>query len=226
MRVIKDIRVYKSNIENIDGNALPVDFADKKLNAIIHRVVMKLRENSFSLGEFDHLYINFTTCTVEGEIALSKRSIDKYHPWYRYYDVNVSDAMFSQLGIQNTSNEVLNLMEKVLVKCFLSEIFDEECIHTYFSEAVTQGEKMLMKYKEKCTSNRKAIVYLRCLDNGNYFPLIRVFDLDGILLLEKDLPVTLDLGCIGDIQLSRNRVSIKPRKNSYTKSLKSISFEY
>ena len=94
MKVIKDIRIYKSGVENIDGNSLPISFADKKLNAIIGRIVMKLRENNFSLGEFDHLYINFTTCPVDGEIALSQRSIDRYYPWYRYYDVNISDDMF------------------------------------------------------------------------------------------------------------------------------------
>ena len=50
-KVISDIRVFKSCIPNIDGNALPSDINNKKLNIVLHRIVMKLRENGFSLGE-------------------------------------------------------------------------------------------------------------------------------------------------------------------------------
>jgi len=42
---------------------------------------MKLRESEFSLGEFDHLYINFTTCDMVDELNLSDE-VDRYHPWY------------------------------------------------------------------------------------------------------------------------------------------------
>ena len=60
MKPISDIRLYRSNIPNIDGNSHPSEFAPKQLNIIVTRIVMKLRENGFSLGDFDHLYINFT----------------------------------------------------------------------------------------------------------------------------------------------------------------------
>ncbi|MGP1593809.1 MAG: hypothetical protein ACTTH8_01000 [Treponema sp.] len=81
MKVISDIRIYKSKVENIEGNSLPSEFKSTKiLNARIKRIVMALRENNFSLGDFDHLYINFTTCNVENEIFHAKRKTDKYHP--------------------------------------------------------------------------------------------------------------------------------------------------
>ena len=97
MNVIKDIRVYRSQVENIAGNSMPQGFANRELNIILHRIVMKLRENDFSMGDFNHLYVNLTTCTVEDKIALSKRGKDKYHSWFCYYDAEISQELFDTL---------------------------------------------------------------------------------------------------------------------------------
>ena len=226
MKVIKDIRIYKSNVENIDGNSLPIGFADKELNAIITRIVMKLRENKFSLGEFDHLYINFTTCMVDGEIALSKRSVDRYNPWYRYYDVNISDDMFSKLGNFEIKYEVVELIRKVLIQNFATGSFDEKQICSCFTQALEQGENMLMKFKEKVTEKRKVVIYLRFLNKCRYLPLLRVLDMEDKILFETDLPETLDLNYLGDIQVSNKKVTVKPRKNAYTKTTQPLVFEY
>lgn len=225
MTTIEDIRLYKSSLENVDGNPQPESFADKDLNVIIHRIVMKLRENDFSLGDFDHLYINFTTCFVKDEIAPSKRSKDRYHPWYRYYDVAVSQDLFDMLGAFQSVQAILELVEKVLQEHFSSQQFSRESIHSCCLEAITQGEDMLMKFKEKRTVKNSAMIYLRYLDNGCYFPLLRVFDSENNLLLERDLPETRDLNPFGDIQLGGKKVTIKPRKNVYAKELVPMSFE-
>ena len=78
---------------------------------------------------------------------------------------------------------------------FSTAEFNECKISDCVSEAVTQGEDMLMKFKEKITSKGKAVLYLRYLNNGRYFPLLKVFDADENLILEKDLPEsqTLDI---------------------------------
>lgn len=228
MKIIKDIRVYKSDVENIDGNSLPISFADKELNAKIRRIVMKLRENNFTLGEFDHLYINFTTCTVDGEIALSKRSVDRYHPRYRYYDVNICDDMFSKLGNPEIEDEVVKQIRTVLIQNFATDNFDEKHICSCFTQALEQGENMLMKFKEKVSAKRKAIIYLRFLNNGRYLPLLRILDMEDRILFETDLPEMLDFDCLGDIQVSNKKVVVKPRKNAYakTQTLQPLSFEY
>ena len=87
MRIIKDIRVFRSNNENTGGNPLPNDAANKELDCVIRRIGMKLREERFSLGEFDHLYINFTwrsfygfadlisLCFATREIAKKQRPV-------------------------------------------------------------------------------------------------------------------------------------------------------
>lgn len=216
MSTIKDIRLYKSNMENTDGNPLPQGFADKKLNAVISRIAMKLRENDFSLGDFDHLYINFTVCSVENGIAPSKRSRDRYHPWYRYYDVEVTQDDFDMLEKPQGEKIILALTEKAVQKYFSSQEFDKEFIHSCFSEAIAQGENMLIKFKEKSTAKNKAVIYLRYLDNGKFFPLLRVFNSEDDLILEKDLPETIDLIAYGEIRLSGKKVTVMPRKNAYS----------
>ena len=157
---------------------------------------------------------------------MSKRSIDRYHPWYRYYDVNISDGMFSILGSAEIRDEVIKPIRNVLVQNFATVDFDEKQINSCVAQALEQGENMLMKFKEKITAKRKAILYLRYLDNCRYLPLLRVSDMEDRLLFETDLPEMHDLNCLGDIQLSNKKVTVKPRKNAYTKTAWPISFEY
>ncbi len=208
MTVIKDIRIYRSTIDNIDCNPLPKDFKNKELHCIIHRIVMKLREHNFVLGDFDHLFINLTTCSVENEIALAKRSIDKYHTWYRYYDAEINQEFFDMLETPQCIQFVIEIVERVLQKYFCSQQFDTQHMRSCFSEAITQGENMLMKFKKKKSATNTAIIYLRYMNNERYFPLLRVYDKNNNLLLEKDLPETFELNAFGEIQLSKKKVTI------------------
>ncbi len=224
MKTIADIRLYKSQEPNIDGNSLPSNFADKKLNIIIARIVMKLREAEFSLGEFDHLYLNFTTCTIDDGSSLSKRSVDTYHPWYRYYDVNIDEQLYDTLG--ESTDTVVSLLCDVLCRHFATDTFDGEKIKACIAEALSQGENMLMQYKTKHTKSRQAVLYLRLKDTGKYLPLLRVWDIDGNKLLETDLPETLTLDSLGEIKLTNSKVSVHPKKNGFTKDLKPVEFVF
>ena len=85
---------------------------------------------------------------------------------------------------------------------------------------------MLMKFKEKITAKRKADIYLHYLDTGKFFPLLRIYDMEGKLLFEKDLPKALTLDYLGEIQLSSKKITIKPRKNVYTTDIEPIVIEY
>ena len=86
--------------------------------------------------------------------------------------------------------------------------------------------EMLMKFKEKASAKRKAVIYLRFLDTCKYCPLLRVYDLEEHLLFEKDLPETVTLDDLGELQVSTKRVAIKPRKNAYTTKSVPLVFEY
>ena len=109
---------------------------------------------------------------------------------------------------------------------FISEDFDETRILSCVQQAVEQGEDMLMKFKEKISSKRKAVIFLRFLDTCRFSPLLRVYDTEENLLIEKDLPQTVALDYLGEIQVSTKRVTIKPRKNAYTAQNKPLVFDY
>jgi len=223
-KIISDIRLYKSESQNEYGY-ITESFADKKLNAVVNRVVMKLRENEFSLGEFDHLYINFTTCDIPKSIDLSDK-VDRYHPWYRYCNVHIEKELYQKLGSPETLNDIIQCIITILVTHFKSEAFNEMHILACVQQAVEQGENMLMKFKEKVSAKRKAIIFLRILDSCKFFPLLRVYDAEDNMLFEKDLPESVTLDYLGDIQVSAKRVTIKPRKNAFTAQNVPFVFEY
>ena len=224
MKPIADIRLYRSRIENIDGNSLPSEFASKKVNIVTNRIVMKLRENGFSLGDFDHLYMNFTTCLDHGIILPAKRSVDVYHKWYRYFDIGVNDAYYQQLDNENSFDFIIKQIQHTLNAYFQ---LDGNCsIEPCVEEALEKGEEMLMQFKEKTTATRKAVVYLRYLDNARYKPLLRVTDAQNTLLLEADLPEMIELNALGNIRVALNHITIEPRKNAFTKDFTPIRFDY
>ena len=224
-KIISDIRLYRSESQNEYGVYATESIAEKKLNAIVQRVVMKLREYEFSLGEFDHLYINFTTCDIGKKTILSDY-VDKYHPWYRYCLVHIEKDTYDKLDSIENYDYIIQWIRNILVTYFSSQDFDETCILSCVQQAVDQSENMLMKFKEKISTNRKAVIFLRYLDSCKFHPLLRVYDAEDNLLFEKDLPETVMLDYIGDIQVSTKRVAIKPRKNAFTTQIAPLVFEY
>ena len=211
MKVISDIRLYKSSeIDNRSG------LSNKALNLSLHRVVMKLREYGFSLGEYDHIYMNFTTMKPADSIELIDKA-DPYHPWYRYCDIGVSKNEYENL--ENTNF----VFEKL--KIALLNLFDMQNIIEQAFEEAKKGAEMLMRFKKKKIAKGTANVYLRLLDNGNYLPILCVTDSSENEVFRIDLPETNDLNIIGEIQLSSKKVTVKPRKNVFAKELQPISFE-
>lgn len=217
MKIISDIRLYKSS--DVDKH---VGFTNKSLNIVVRRVVMKLREQKFSLGEFDHLYVNFTVCIPEDKIELVDK-IDSYHPWYRYCNVGINQNDHAKFENDACINYVYDMIKAVLQNLFNTPE-DIKIIETAFSEA-KKGPEMLMYFKEKKSSRCIARIFLRLLDNGKFSPLLSVTDMKGFEIFKADLPETVDLNIIGDIQLTDKKVTVKPRKNATAKDLQPITFD-
>ena len=92
--------------------------------------------------------------------------------------------------------------------------------------AISQKESMLMRYKVKKSTNREAVLYLRLLDSGCYYPLFCVYDSDGKELLKKDLSVSADLNPYGTIVLSGKKATINPKSNVFTAKQEPITFNF
>ena len=151
--------------------------------------------------------------------------IDNYHPWYRYCNIKVDVDLYSNLDSDTNSSLIINWVEKVLC-LFESDDFNVNRINDCITEALEQKENMLMKYKEKEANNKKAIIYLRFLDTCKYFPLLRLFDNKGTIILEKDLPESITLDYIGEILVKKENIVIKPKRNTFTTNLDNIVINY
>lgn len=217
MKIISDIRIFKGvRMEQIGG---------KEMHLAAHRVAMKLREKGFSLGEYDHLYICFSTEEPRGSVTLDE-DVDKYFPWFRKVHVGITPDALSAIETEGETSFLLEHIENVLLTLFGSDSASAVIIRDSIKDA-EKGQEMLMHFKEKKTTKGTAAIYLKLLDNGHYLPVLSVKNIDGTEVLRENLPETSDLGNLGDIQLNSKNVTVKPRKNSYTeaKALKPFSFE-
>ena len=231
MKLISDIRIYQSDVENTDGNPLPGPTGNRALNLAAQRIAMKLREAGFSLGEFTHLYLNFTTCLPEGTIRPAKRTADRYHPWYRYYDVGVCRQAFDRLNRTDASatevtEMVFDRIRQALVTYFAPDGQSVRVIESAVEEALSKGAEMRMRFKEKKAAKATAVLYLTLREDARYEPVVCVYDLQGRTLLEETLAPTSDLSSIGEILLSSRKVTVKPRKSVYAQGLAPVSFSF
>lgn len=214
-KLISDIRLYMSRTPNTDGQPHPEAFGNKAMTVTARRIALKLRELGFSLGDFDHLYLNFTTCLPEGNVQLAQRT-DREHKWYRYVDVGVNATL-----LEHDPTDAAQI-PSIIARCLLLFAADEtvsQMVECALWEAVEQGEKMLVHFKEKQSRSGKAVIFLRILDSGLYHPLLCVYTVDGREQLRTDLPPCWELHALGDICLSRKQVTIKPRKNVFSTDL-------
>ena len=208
-KVISDIRLYKSWILSESGTDITTSFGDKKLNAITRRIAMKLRESEFSLGDFDHLYINFTTYDLDKEMNLSTK-VDRYHPWYRYCNIPVEKDFHNILGSPQSYEGIVHWIATALITYFSTEDFDQSRILAGVQQAVEQGEQMLMKFKEifpnsdyidisDCGSNfdvpsrfNYVVIYTRVVTHSHCKRIESQVDREKILLINicnKDLVI-------------------------------------
>jgi hypothetical protein len=79
MSLIRDIRLFESNIPNVDGNSIPsyigklYSYDDIDALDVIQRLLFLLRSRGFEFPEFHHLYVNFTSCLPHGELQTVNR---------------------------------------------------------------------------------------------------------------------------------------------------------
>ena len=216
MKIISDIRLFK------DADTGHINIGNRMMNLAAHRVAMKLREKSLMLGDYDHLYLCFSPNKPIGSVELDNK-VDRYFPWFRNVLIGIAPEKLSAIETAEEPSLLFELMEYSLIILFGSDPYSEKVIKDAVEEA-KKGQEMLMLFKEKKAAKGTATIYIRLLNNAFYLPLLTVTNASGEEVLRENLPETMDLGNIGEIKLSGKKVTVMPRKNSFSKNLEPISF--
>lgn len=146
-RILKDIRFYESEKQNIEGQSMPSELGKlfiptKDTNYIGQRIARKLNELRYFYGEFDHIYINLTTFLKENEVLVSNRNIDKR---IKYLDFGIRPE-----NLQSLSDNEKNSFIKATTFRLLKQISTHRNL-----ELVKQTEKLIAEFDTKIKINYK-----------------------------------------------------------------------
>lgn len=160
---IADIRYFESDQPNTDG-MFPDDVGKllelPKLCALIGaRIARKARELGFCTGgEFDHVYINFTTTVAPDSIQFSAKSVDRNTQWLRFVDVGVNPAKVNKLS--EIKQEAWLEATTLKVLRFLSEKrqADSQVIDSLSKLLKHHGSSLPILHKVKVTKSYRIVV--------------------------------------------------------------------
>jgi hypothetical protein len=216
-RILKDIRFYESDKQNIEGQSIPQELGKlfiptKDTNFIGQRIARKLNELKFSYGGFDHIYINLTTVLKENEIILSNRNIDKR---IKYLDFGINSE-----NLQSLSDSKKNSFIKSITFQALRKISNDLNL-----ELVNQTEKLISEFdteikihfKSKETNSFKIDIYYQIeAENVGTTAVIEYKDkknnfcssLNYKLQFYEDIYTLIDV-----ISFVDNTITLKPKKS-------------
>ena len=216
-RILKDIRFYESENQNIEGQSMPNELGrlfipTKDTTYIGQRIARKLNELKFSYGEPDHIYINLTTFLKENEIVVSNRNLDKR---IKYLDFGINSGNLNSLSDIEKNNFIKSTTFKVLI-----QISNDTNL-----ELVNQTEKLISEFdteikihfKSKETSSFKIDIYYQIeAVNGGTKAIIEYTDKknDFCSLTNYKLQFYEDIYSLVDtIGLTENTIILKPKKS-------------
>ncbi len=221
-RILKDVRFYESEKQNIAGQSLPNELGEifiptKDTNYIGQRIARKLNELKFTYGEFDHIYINLTTILKEGEIIVSNRNIDKR---IKYIDFGISSENLNSLSDSEKNNfiksvtfkvlkqissgsnlEVVNQTEKLIAEFdteikihFKSKETTSFKIDIYYQiETVSGGTKAVIEYKDKKNNICSSVNYKLQFYEDIYTLMDTIGLTDSTIILKPKKSFTADI---------------------------------
>lgn len=167
-RIIKDIRFYESDNQNVTGKSMPQDLGTlfiptKDTNHIGQRIARKLNELKFNYGEFDHIYINLSAFLEENEIVISNRDIDSR---IKYIDFGINIKKFNSLLDIEKDDCIKSLTFKVLKE--ISSGLNLEIVHKTEKLISEFDTEIKIHFKTKETSAYRIDIYyqIESLING------------------------------------------------------------
>ena len=216
-RILKDIRFYESQYENIDGQSMPHELGEifiptNDTNYIGKRIARKLNELKYTYGEFDHIYINFTKVLNEDTIVVSNRNIDKR---IKYIDFGIDSAKVNSLSEIDKDNFIKSTTFKLL-----KHISTDKNL-----ELVNETESLISKYdteikihfKMKETSSYKIDIYYQVASvNGGTQAIIEYKDKKNNVCIFGNYKLQFyeDIYTLVDtISLVDDKIILKPKKS-------------
>ena len=222
MKLIKDIRLFESDVPNIDGNATPYymgqlyQYDHMACLEVIQRLLFLLRHRGFGFASFDHLYVNFTPCVPHGEVQNVNRYNIREFSWYEYVDVGCDIDLFNGCTkVEKNSFVLTGIKNAALLKTPQEQ---KQLFADTFEEVLREGEHLLLPYKKKENDSYTVEIFVRFNDEVDFLPLIRVTDTEGTIKAEQELhSYGRDefISQIGTITIGKSSVRIQPRKNWY-----------
>ena len=221
-KLIADIRLFESNVPNIDGNSTPYyigkiyQYDYIECLAVIQRLLFLLRHREFGFDGFDHLYLNFTPCIPHGQVQDVNRYNIREFSWYHYVDIGCDVEIFNALSLEEKNSFILESARKASLLKAAEE--QKRLFEVAFEEVIQNGEHLLLPYKQKENQNYIVEIFTRIDNEISFIPLIRVSDKDGVLRAEQELRhYGRDefISQIGTLTIGKSSVKIAPRKNQY-----------
>lgn len=218
MNLIRDYRLYESAVPNTDGHSLPgqigkiYDYDAWDCLDITQRLLFLLRHRAFSLGNFHHLYLNFTPLLPHGIVKAAQRSSCREDNWLRYADVGCDPEQFNGWDLQNKRNFITEAFRKATLLFTQEQALVEEC----FDAVIRYGENLEIPYKEKVGNPYTVCVLVKINSEPDFIPVIRIFDADGHEIICRTLKAygrDSFLHQFGSITIGKRSVRINPRKS-------------
>lgn len=222
MKLIKDIRLFESDVPNIDGNPMPYDigklyhYDHMQCLDVMQRLLFLLRHREFGFEGFDHLYLNFTPCIPHGTVQDAGRHTIREFCWHHYVDIGCDCDLFNSWSLAEQTAFILDSARNAAIIKSPEEL--RQILSDTFDEVLQKGEHLLLPYKKKESPDFTVEIFVRINAEPDFLPLIRVTGKDGTVKAELKLrSYGRDefISQIGTITIGKTYVKIAPRKNWY-----------
>lgn len=216
MNLIQDIRFFS---EHSDPMLAAYDVHGMK--DILQRLLFLLRHAGFTFGDFDHLYLNYTPALPHGDVRLSQRPIDRYHPWLRFTDAGCDLELFQAMPRQQQRRFLAACIRKAV---HLHADEANRCLFDRcYQKVMEQGPALEIPYKAKTGEHLRVAICTTISDDARFHPIVRIFDKADNLLLEerlKDCDRETFLAQFGTISPGKRTVRIEPRRSQWLQNQK------
>lgn len=216
-RILKDIRFYESEYQNIEGQKMPQELGKlfiptKDTKYIGQRIARKLNELKFSYGAFDHIYINLTTIIKENEILVSNRNIDKR---IKYLDFGFRPEKLNSLSDKEKNDFIKTATFKLLRH--ISTDLNLELINQTERLISEFDTELKIHYKSKETKTFKIDIHYQIEAlNGGTKAIIEYYDKqnDNCIYYNYKLQFYEDIYTLIDtINLTNEVITLNPKKS-------------